>query len=306
MKKLFALLIASLFYIPAYTYAEPVTQPSFNSKPDILATVQVNGEISDDLAKTLKSKVDKINENTRVKAVLIVLNTPGGGVTASAQIRELLSTIKVPVVAWCDTECASGGMYILQSKAIKYIAVSDYTVAGSIGVYLEVTRYNRLLDWAKVDTQIYKSAPLKGAGDPTQPTDAAQDAYFQSIVGRLASQFYDLVITNRHITDLSAMKSAKVFIGEDAVKLGLADAVMTKEQAEKKAKELSGSKSIYTIEELKLMSKSVSGNDDLDSDDSENDKNTLPNEDLHWLTLQLQDMLGQENVQFKYELPYKF
>lgn len=288
-------------YRPIGVYAD-----GFNSKPDVLAVLSVDGEINDGMAKTLSDQIDKINDNARVKAVLIKLNTPGGEVTASEEIREKFDTLKVPAVAWCDAECASGGIYILQSKNIKYVGMTNYTVAGAVGVFSTVQHYNRLLDWAKIDTKIYKSAPLKDAGDPTQPSDAAQDAYMQSIVDSLAHQFYDLVLTHRHITNAKELESAKIFIGQDAVKLGLADAIITSDEAELKAKQLSGSKQIYTNQELKKMAKAAA-NDGNDTDgDYKLNPAIMPNAQLTWAITQLKNILSQETVQFKYELPYKF
>jgi signal peptide peptidase SppA len=188
----------------------------------------------------------------------MVVASPGGGVLASSAIYEELSKLKVPVVGWCDNICASGGMYVLMAPSVKYVGVRSTTISGSIGVIMTATKFNRLLDWAKIDNTTFKSGKFKDSGNPTTGMQEEERAHLQQTIDVLAARFYDLVAKSRpKITQaqFADIKTARIYFGEDGVKAGLVDEVMSLEQATKKAKELSGSKLIYTRDEIKKMSK---------------------------------------------------
>jgi protease-4 len=294
MKKWIAALVASLAVLAS---------PAFAQKADILETISITGEINSGTSEQVSKQVDQINENSKVKAVILVLDTPGGGATASAQIYEDLSRIKVPVVAYCQSMCASGGVYSMVAPSIKFIAIRTETVTGSVGVIMHSMRYNRLLEWAHIDAETYRSGNLKDAGNPTRAREAAEQAYLQSIIDGLAKNFYAVVAKARpKITDWDAIKSARVFIGKDAVDVGLVDAIMSREEVEKKAKDLSGSKNIFTRDELKKMSAAA--------DTPTTYHTALPEPrsafgDVPWLIETAKEILSGQTVKIEYRLPYR-
>lgn len=293
MKKLFAVVCLALgLALAPYARAE---------KPDLLEVIDLSGEVNSSMAAQVTAAVEAINESQKVKAVLLIVDTPGGGVTASSAIYEELSKLKMPVVGWCNNLCASGGMYILMSPSVKYVGLRSQTIAGSIGVILSITRFNRLLDWMKIDNETYVSGALKDAGNPTRAAKDDERKYLQDINDTLAARFYEIVGKSRKITDWPQVKSARIFIGQEAVKIGLADAVMSKADAIKKAKELSGSKTIFTREELKKMSHAA----------DENSTYQLPLPlpqfgDLPWLIELAKEVRSGESVKFEYRLPLTF
>jgi signal peptide peptidase SppA len=230
-------------------------------KPDILEVIELAGEIHAGMAESVARKVDEINDNAKVKAVLLVVDSPGGSVTASSALYEDLARLRAPVVVWCQSMCASGGVYLSMAPSVKYIAVRGETIGGSVGVVMQMMKFNRLLDYLKVDPKTYRSGHLKDAGNPTRAMEEAEDKYLQGIVDELAAKFYAIVEKSRggKIKDWAAVKTARIFIGQEIVAVGLADAVATKAQVIAKAKELSGSKTIFTREELKKMSTAADG-----------------------------------------------
>jgi signal peptide peptidase SppA len=293
MKKLFAVACLALgLALAPYARAE---------KPDLLEVIDLSGEVNASMAAQVTAAVEAINDSQKVKAVLLIVDTPGGGVTASSAIYEELSKLKMPVVGWCNNLCASGGMYILMSPRVKYVGLRSQTIAGSIGVVLSITRFNRLLDWMKIDNETYVSGALKDAGNPTRAAKDDERKYLQEINDTLAARFYEIVGKSRKITDWAQVKSARIFIGQEAVKVGLADAVMSKAEAIRKAKELSGSKTIFTREELKKMSHAA----------DENAVYQLPLPlpqfgDLPWLIELAKEVRSGESVKFEYRLPLTF
>lgn len=273
-------------------------------KPDILEVVEINGEIHSGTAANIAEQVDKINENSKVRAVLLVVDTPGGSVTASSAIYEDLARLKVPVVVWCGSMCASGGVYVAMSPVVKWIGVRSETIGGSVGVVMTSMRFNRLLEWAKIDPKTYRSGHLKDAGNPTRPLQEAEDKFLQEIVSSLAEKFYAIVGKSRKISAWEEVKTAKIFIGQDIVRVGLADAVATKSQAIAKAKELSGSKTIFTREELKKMSSAAHGGDSSYSLPSLDPRAYLG--DIPALVEIAKEIRAGEVTQFSYKLQYKF
>lgn len=230
-------------------------------KPDILEVIELSGPIHAGMAERIAKQVDEINDNAKVKAVLLVVDTPGGSVTASSALYEDLGRIKAPVVVWCQSMCASGGVYLAMAPSVKWIAVRGETIGGSVGVVMTMVKFNRLLTWAMVDAKTYRSGHLKDAGNPTRAMEEAEDKYLQGIVDELAVKFYGIVEKSRgkKVSDWAAVKTARIFIGQEIVKVGLADAVATKAEVTAKAKELSASKTIFTREELKKMSSAADG-----------------------------------------------
>lgn len=283
-------------------------------KPAILEEIKMVGEVGGAIdAADIAKQVEAITENQRVKAVFVTVNSPGGGVLESAAIYEELSKIKVPVVVWCDQLCASGGEFIAMSPSVQFIAVRDGTLCGSIGVIMHVTRYYRLLDWAKIDAEVYKSGRKKDEGSGSRAPDDQEKADLQATIAGLAGDFYARVEKARgekvkpHMADI---KNAGIYFGAECVKVGLADAVMTKEQAMKKAKELSGATSIFSRSELKKMSKDA---DDGKADNSiwtgSND-GPLPQAavralgDLHYLVDLVKEIHGGASAMLEYRMPY--
>ena len=274
-------------------------------KPDILEVIEINGEINAGTAANIAEHVEKINDNAKIKAVLLVLDTPGGSVTASSAIYEDLSRLKVPVIVWCQSLCASGGVYASMAPSVKWVAVRSETIGGSVGVVMQMMRFHRLLEWAKVDPKTYRSGHLKDAGNPLRPGEEAEEKYLQGIVADLAEKFYAIVAKSRgaKIKDWDAIKTARIFIGPEVVRVGLADAVATKAEVISKAKDLSGSKTIFTREELKKMSSGAHG---------EVSYSTPPLKiehglgDVPWLIEMAKEVYSGRSVKFSYRLEHQF
>lgn len=310
MRPLTYVLAALLLLLVAAVYRPASAAEPSMGKPNILEVLSLDGEIGDGTASQIKDQVEKINANPGVKAVLLVLNTPGGGVSASASIQGELSKLKVPVVAFCETECASGGVYAMTASSVKFIAVREDTIGGSVGVIAHMVRYNRLLkDKLSVDPETFKSGALKDSGNPTRDMTPEDRAYLQGFVDELAGRFYHLVAKSRpKITaeQWKEIKTARIFLGPRIVEAGLADAVMTREQALAKAKELSGSKLIFTREELKKMSHMADDPSGYGVKAPLDGAGDSVLKDLHFVVDTLREMKAGQSITFEYRSPYRF
>lgn len=293
MKYLSALIFA------VFCFSVPVLAAE---RPDIVEIVDVSGEINAFTVSLIGKQIEGINDNKNVKGVLLSVNTPGGGAVASAALYEEIAKLRVPVVGWCSYVCASGGMYALMSPSVKYIGARTGTVAGSIGVLLQITRYGRLLEWAKIDSETYASGLLKASGDPAKTPSEAEKKYLIGIVEQLAERFYSIVDKARgaKIKNWGEVKTGRVFIGDAAVTVGLIDEIMERDAAIKKVKELSGSKLIFTRDELRKMSKQA------EEQASYSAPLIAHVVDLQWLVEQLKEIRAGESVAFKYLMPLRF
>ena len=313
MKKLKFALTGAL-YLAVVTlallgYRTATADPTaFGGKPDIVEVLTIDGEINDFTASNFADKVKGINESKIVKALVLRLDTPGGGAIASANLYDELGKLNVPVVVWCNSLCASGGMYAAMAPSVKFIGVRSETVAGSIGVIMHAMHYERLLNWARIDSEVYKSGLLKDSGNPERAPTQADRQYLQSQIDYLAERFYAVVDRARgdkiDAASWVKIKQARIFFGQQAVNVGLADAVIGYDEAVKKAKELSGSKLIFTRDEIKKMSAAANAEPSYKAPAPAIQAN--PYGDLPWLIELLKEIKGGTSIRFEYKMPYKY
>lgn len=219
------------------------------SRVDILEVATLEGEIGDETPAVMHAQVEAINDNPTIKAVLLEVNSPGGGVYASGEVRDEINRIKVPVVAYCRYLCASGGYYAMTAPSVRDIVVGSGTIIGSIGVIRVVHRQA-----VPPGFEIYKSGKFKQAGN-VAPAVPGEKANLQLTIDEMAATFFGYVKDARGSKISAAswvrIKNAEVFDGPHGVKMGLADHVVSRDQAIALAKSESGSGGhIFTREEL--------------------------------------------------------
>jgi len=207
-----------------------------------VAVVKVEGPIFS--AETTVRTLNRYAEREDVKAVVLRIESPGGGVAASQEIYERvksLNTIK-PVVASMGGIAASGGYYI--ALGCRRIMANPGTITGSIGVIMEYPVATELLGKVGLEMETIKSGALKDAGSPTRPPTEADRVYFQGVIDNLHQQFVRAVVEGRHLSEsqVTTLANGQVFTGEQSLTLGLIDTLGTLEAAISLAGELSGIK----------------------------------------------------------------
>ena len=166
-----------------------------------------------------------------VKAVVVRINSPGGGVAASqelfSEIRRFRKETGKPVVVSMESVAASGGYYA--AVAADHIVANPGTITGSIGVVMSWMNYGDLLEWAKVRAITLKSGALKDAGNPSRPLTDEERAYFEDLIQKLRLQFQGAVSEGRKgrlkPDALARMSDGRVVTGEEALALGLVDEI---------------------------------------------------------------------------------
>jgi protease-4 len=179
--------------------------------------------------ETIDTQLRKFGDDPSIKAIILHINSPGGGAAASQEIYHEVLRVRHEdhkrIIASVESVGASGAYYI--ASACDKIYANDASLVGSIGVIIEWTNYGELLRWAKLKNITITSGELKDAGDPTRDVTPKEQVYFQSLVDNMFGQFVHDVATSRHTTDdkIKPLATGQVWTGQQALPLGLIDKV---------------------------------------------------------------------------------
>jgi len=191
-------------------------------------------------AKTIIKNIEKAKNDDEVKAIILAVDSPGGGVVASDEIYHALKGAGKPIVVVMGDLAASGGYYI--SMASNWIVANPNTLTGSIGVISEFPNAEGLLDKIGVDFVVITSGPRKDIGSPYREMTEAERAYWQKIIDETYASFVQIVADGRHMTvdEVKPLADGGVYTGRQALELGLVDQLGYEEDAVAKAAELGG------------------------------------------------------------------
>lgn len=163
-----------------------------------------------------------------IKGIILKINTPGGGVTASDIIYEEIMKFKrkrnIPIVAGFMDMATSGGYYIAMSADI--IGAHPTTVTGSVGVITGGLNFKEGLDKVGIKDNSVTSGPNKTMNSSFQERNPEQRKIMQSIVDNLYDRFFQIVKRNRiniSETKLKALCDGRIFSAEQAKSEGLID-----------------------------------------------------------------------------------
>jgi protease-4 len=199
----------------------------FGINPDRIAVIDIAGVILS--PDTVDTQLRKFGDDESVKAIILHINSPGGGAAASQEIYHEVLRVRQEkhkkVIASIESVGASGAYYI--ASGCDKIYANDASVVGSIGVIMEWTNYGDLMRWAKLKNVIIHAGELKDAGDPSREMTPKEQAYFQSLVDNMYTQFVHDVATGRHSTDekIQPLATGQVWTGQQSLPLGLIDKV---------------------------------------------------------------------------------
>ncbi len=198
---------------------------------DVITDVDISGPLGlgryESTVARVREQLDRA-EKARVAGVLLRINSPGGGVTASDVVfRELLrfkSENDVPVVAMMMGVAASGGYYV--AMASDYIIAHPTTVTGSIGVIASGFNLHGLMNRYGVTDQTITAGKFKDAGSPFRPMSSRERAYLQAIVDDMHDRFRQVVVQGRPGLDaarVAELADGRVYTATQAAQNGLID-----------------------------------------------------------------------------------
>ncbi len=215
-------------------------QWEWTKEPNRIGVVEIEGLLTD--ARPVLESLSEFRKDPLVRAVVLRVESPGGGVGASQEVyREVQRTAaEKPVVASFGGVAASGGYYA--SAAASYIIANPGTLTGSIGVVAHLPNLQGLFDKVGYRTVTVKSGRFKDVGNPGREMTEAEIALLQETVEGMHTQFIKDVAAGRRLSQdqVQAVADGRVLSGEKALEFKLVDALGNFQDAVAKAKELGG------------------------------------------------------------------
>jgi len=221
---LFVLAVFTLVYFTLHAGGEEASLTSFGDK---IGVVDLEGVILD--PKTIVPQLKKYGDDDSIKAIIIHVNSPGGGVAASEEIYRAVKRIrdekKKRIVASIESVGASGAYYV--SAGTNKIFADNGSIVGSIGVITEWVNYGDLMRWAKLKPEVLKVGEYKDTGDPSREMTPAERQYIQSLIDNMYGQFVQAVADGRHakFDDIKSVADGRVWTGQEALSMHLIDQV---------------------------------------------------------------------------------
>ena len=199
------------------------------SKPHT-AVIEISGEIAagnEASAEQVLSAVRSAFEDDSAKAVVLLINSPGGSPVQAGIINDEIRRLKAlhhkPVYAVVEETCASAAYYIAVST--DKIFVDKASIVGSIGVLMDGFGFTGLMDKVGVERRLMTAGENKGFLDPFSPQTEKQRMYAQTMLDEIHAQFIDAVKTGRgkRLKETPETFSGLFWTGQQAVEMGLAD-----------------------------------------------------------------------------------
>ena len=195
---------------------------SFTNK---IGVVPINGIIRD--ADTIIEQMIAFRNDRQIKAIILRIDSPGGGVGPSQEIysetRRTSRTKKV--VASLGSVAASGGYYV--ASAADSVVANPGTLTGSIGVIMEFVRVEELLKKIGVEMQVIKSGEFKDIGSPNRKMTHKEREMLLTLLEDIRNQFVTAVSQGRNMPKeaVMALADGRIFSGRKAKDLGLVDSL---------------------------------------------------------------------------------
>jgi protease-4 len=196
---------------------------------DSIAVVRMEGVIMD--TRKLDKKLKKLDENDKIKGVILEINTPGGLITPTQSIYLRIMKMKKPVYAVMESMATSGGYYT--AVAADKVYAMDSTTTGSIGVIMQYSNVEELMNKIGLKSVVFKSGKMKDVPSGTRDITPEERAYMQANIDEFYEQFLRDVLKRRNIseTKLRELADGRIFSGRKAMELKLIDRIGTREEA---------------------------------------------------------------------------
>lgn len=207
-----------------------------------VGVITVEGILTD--SQDVLDQIKYFEKEERIKAIVVRVNTPGGGVVPSEEIYAAIQELrkKKKIVASMGSIAASGG-YLVACGAEKIVA-SPGTITGSISALMHFASVEELLKKVGVKSQVVKSGKFKDIGSPMREMTAEEKELLQFVVDDIFDHFLDIIVKERKIPKekLKEIADGRIFTGRQAKVLGLVDELGGLEDSVKLAARLAGVK----------------------------------------------------------------
>jgi len=214
---------------------------------DKIGVIPIEGTIMD--SEPVVSQLVNFEKDRRIKAIILRINSPGGGVAPSQEIYREVGKIKETkkVIASMGSLSASGGYYI--ASAADKIVANPGTITGSIGVIIEFVQLEDLLKKIGVNMEVLKSGEFKDIGSPHRKMSKRDKALIKDLISDIQTQFVNAVASGRDlpVEKVEEIADGRIFSGSQAKALGLVDLLGNFQDAVDLAKKMTGIKGDVTL-----------------------------------------------------------
>jgi len=206
-----------------------------------IAVVEVEGVIID--SKDIVRQIKSLTKNPSVKGILLRVDTPGGGASASQEIYSEIKKAKAKgkkIVVSMGAVAASGGYYI--SCPADIIVANPATMTGSIGVIIQYPIIDELMKKLGIKYEVIKSKEHKDIGSPFRQLTDKEKQLMNEMTTDVYNQFVDAISEGRNLPKEKILPYAdgRIFSGRQAQNYGLVDSLGTYEDAIKITANLCG------------------------------------------------------------------
>ena len=212
--------LSVLFFIGRY-----IGRPGRFACGDKIAIIEIRGVITQ--SSGIIEELNQYQEDEGVKAIILRIDSPGGGVGPAQEIhREILKVkSKKKVVTSMGSVAASGGYYI--ACASDLIIANPGTITGSIGVIMEFTNIEELFKKIGIKGVVLKSGEHKDIGSPFREMTPEEKKIIQEVIDNVHQQFVQAVAKGRKMDQEKVMQIAdgRILTGEQAKQIGLVDQI---------------------------------------------------------------------------------
>ena len=206
-----------------------------------VALIEIVGTIYDPMPAV--QKLERYMSNDDIPAIVIRLNTPGGGISATQEIHQTIIKARLvgkKVIASMGSVAESGGYYI--AAACDSVVATPGTITGSIGVIANFTEMSELFDKLGITFNVRKSGTFKDTGSIARKMTKEEEALIDSVIMDSYDQFVEAVSEGRSLDPdfVRQYADGRVFTGRQAKELGFVDILGTYQDAIDLAGDMTG------------------------------------------------------------------
>lgn len=249
---IFGVLILLVFGAALYLYFYKIGLNSGKSAThfslrDKIGVVTVEGVITDSIE--IAEQLDEFGRDDSIVAVVLRVDSPGGGVAASQEIYDAVLELRKTkkVVVSMGSIAASGGLLV--ACAGDKIVANPGTITGSISAIMQFANFEEVLKKIGVKSSVVKSGQYKDIGSPLREMTAEEKVIIQDLIDDIYNQFIDVIVKERKIPreKVKEIADGRVFSGRKAKELGLVDYLGDMSSAAKLASKLAGKEGKYDL-----------------------------------------------------------
>jgi protease-4 len=246
-----ALALLVIFLVTLVTIESILGQQfSFPSYGARVGLVRVEGGIYD--SRIIIEDLERMSEDPGISALVLRVESPGGGVAASQEIFEYIRGMQedgLPLVVSMGSVAASGGYYI--GCSADTIVANPGTLTGSIGVIMSFTNLEELFGKIGMDFEVIKSGRFKDTGSWSREMTSEERQLLQETIDDIHAQFVEVVAEGRGLPydEVAALADGRIFSGRQALEAGLVDRLGTLEDAVEVAARMGGIEGVPRVQE---------------------------------------------------------